>query len=131
LNGKAFQGLNQLTHVYLHTNPCINENFETPLRIAALQQIVSANCRFDEHLMVENSKFKEEINAILAQLKSLMTENTNCFVNMEELRNNLLLKVQEIGVLNDKLQLTQAEVIDLKNKNNNLKRKIVNLLGVN
>lgn len=48
LNGEAFQNLKKLTQVSLAANDCINENFKDPTEIAAMLQIVTQKCGFNE-----------------------------------------------------------------------------------
>lgn len=47
LNGDVFSSLNNLRIVMLSSNDCINEDFDSPNRIALLPKIIDDKCRYE------------------------------------------------------------------------------------
>lgn len=48
MNGKTFEGLNNLKLVTLSGNKCIEEDFDDRYKIATLTRVVSEKCKFTE-----------------------------------------------------------------------------------
>jgi hypothetical protein len=48
MNGKVFQGLGKLIHVFINKNLCIDESFTTRRRIWGMPKRVSMECGFNK-----------------------------------------------------------------------------------
>lgn len=54
MNGEVFQGLNELSEVYLQMNVCIDNFFTTHSSIESMPEVVNENCRFHESRLRRN-----------------------------------------------------------------------------
>lgn len=80
--------------VYLNSNICISENFNTPTKIAALQRTLTEKCSFDEpQTCEENTKIIEThlttISQLKAKLDASISENLSNLQKHKELEKQL------------------------------------------
>lgn len=79
MNGRLFNGLNQLRNVYLTGNQCIDQNFEGENQVSTISQVVNEKCGFaetnEEDLKVVIKKQLHAIAALETKVLELTEEN--------------------------------------------------------
>lgn len=90
MNGDVFRGLNNLQTVYLHSNPCIDADFDNEAAIEKLPQIAAEKCGFCEKLAdMTNCEILREFKLIQAKILRAVIEKQNSKVETARLEERL------------------------------------------
>jgi len=91
MNAAAFDGLNKLTHVYLESNVCINQNFATSTAIATMPQVVGEKCGFIGDAEVttgpaEESTVQNEISTLADDTDNNLDDSLNIEGKLQKMK---------------------------------------------
>jgi chromosome segregation ATPase len=114
LNGKAFAGLNNLKHVGLGGNQCVDEEFDDESEIATITQNIPSTCSFFElEISVESiNEMSEQINEKSEKLLKIAMENDE----IKSLKNEIAAWKEENSKQMDLIRETYEQLDDERNK---------------
>lgn len=150
MNGQAFEGLNNLDQVTLAENSCINENFDTPTKIAKLPSTCDQKCgapKKREDQPIPCSANADELKVCQAKLATALQGNNSkpgagsekpnaCQGggqsqpgNDKPMEDQMQAKDKEIEQLKKDLETAKKENAARDKKIEDIGKQITNLLG--
>jgi predicted RNase H-like nuclease (RuvC/YqgF family) len=119
ISGETFQGLDELTIVWLRGNPCIDNNFETSTEIAALREIAIDECENQNNVKtILASLFSDESDEKVLSRYLIKPFETHKPLPSEEKLKELELKLEKsedkITRLEDELDTSQTALAKLE-----------------